>query len=145
MGSVVQISLLRTLRKHTDGVLNAKKAFVAAMEITAETFGIEKVRPYTPEQLITKIMAAYRSAKSEQRQIMKEKKNFLKNIWSKIWDKKKVRVNNKAVRKLFLGQVLIDKDNPSINSNTTTEYLIANLFIYLMLWRRKKIKKKTGE
>jgi hypothetical protein len=37
--------------------------------------------------------------------------------------------------------VLIDKDNPSISLITTTEHLIANLFIYLMLWRRKKIKK----
>jgi hypothetical protein len=63
----------------------------------------------------------------------------------KIWDKDKVRINKKAAKKLFLGQVLIDKNNPSISSNTSTEHLIANLFIYLMLWRRKKIKKKTGD
>ena len=145
MGSVVQFSLLRTLRHHTDGLLTAKKVFFAAMEITADTFGIEKIRPYTPEQLITKIMAAYRSAKSEHSQIMKEKKNFVKNLLGKIWDKNKIRINSKAARKLFLGHVLIDKENPSISSNTTTEYLISNLFIYLMLWRRKKIMKKTGD
>jgi hypothetical protein len=90
-------------------------------------------------------MAAYRSAKSEHSQIMKEKKNFVKNLLGKIWDKNKIRINSKAARKLFLGHVLIDKENPSISSNTTTEYLISNLFIYLMLWRRKKIMKKTGD
>jgi len=145
MGTVVQFSLLRTLRNHTNGLLSAKNAFFAAMEITAEIFGIEKVRPYTPEQLITKIMAAYRSVKSEHVQIMKEKKGLLRNMLKKIWDKDKVRINKKAAKKLFLGQVLIDKNNPSISSNTSTEHLIANLFIYLMLWRRKKIKKKTGD
>jgi phage terminase large subunit-like protein len=138
---VLQFSLLRTLRNNTDGVLTAKRVFFAGMEITANMFGIEKIRAYTPEQLITKIMAAYRSAKSAHRQIMKEKNNFFKNLIDKIWDKNRIRFNGKAAKKLYLGQVLIDKDNPSINLITTTEHLIANLFIYLILWRRKKIKK----
>ena len=139
--SVLQFSLLRTLRNNTDGVLTAKRVFFAGMEITANTFGIEKIRAYTPEQLIAKIMAAYRSAKSAHRQIMKEKNNFFKNLIDKIWDKNRIRFDGKAAKKLYLGQVLIDKDNPSISLITTTEHLIANLFIYLMLWRRKKIKK----
>ena len=144
MNNVVQFSILKTLRNHSCGTLDAKKAFFAAMEITADIFGIEKTRAYTPEQLITKILIAYRSVQSEKKELEKSKKNIFKFIWRKIWDKNKVRINKKAIQKLFLGQVLIDRDKLSINSNTTAEYLISNLFIYLILWRRKRLKIQRG-
>ena len=144
MNNVVQFSILKTLRNHSCGTLDAKKAFFAAMEITADIFGIEKTRAYTPEQLITKILIAYRSVQSEKKELEKSKKNIFKFIWRKIWDKSKVRINKKAIQKLFLGQVLIDRDKLSINSNTTAEYLISNLFIYLILWRRKRLKIQRG-
>jgi len=104
MNKVVQFSILRTLRNHSDGTLDAKKAFFAAMEITADIFGIEKIRAYTPEQLITKILIAYRSVQTEKKEFEKSKKNIFKFIWGKIWDKNKVRINKKAVQNYFLGR-----------------------------------------
>lgn len=144
LNGAIQFSLLRTLRNHTDGELTAKKAFIAAMEITANAFGIDNTRAYTPQQLIKKILGLYNSIKQEQLQLKKEKSNSFKALWGKITGKKRVRLSKAALKKLYLGQVLLDSDSPSINVNTPTEYLIANLFLYLMLWRLKKIKDFTG-
>jgi hypothetical protein len=117
---------------------------IAATEITAEVLGIDKIYEYTMDELIQAELDAYNVIKKETPTAAAVDKKFFKNIISKIWDRKKLRFNSAAMKKIYLGQVLIDKDAVSFDVNTPTEYMIANLFIYLMLWRKKK-NKAAGE
>ena len=142
--SLLQFQLLRTLRNHSNGFLTEKKALLAATEITAEVLGIDRIHEYTMDELIQAELDAYNVIKKETPTAAAVDKKFFKNIISKIWDRKKLRFNSAAMKKIYLGQVLIDKDAVSFDVNTPTEYMIANLFIYLMLWRKKK-NKAAGE
>jgi len=142
--SLLQFQLLRTLRNHSEGFLTEKRALIAAIEITADVLGIEKIHEYTVDELIQAELDAYNVIKKETPTASAVDRKFFNNIISKIWDRKKLRFNDAAMKKIYLGQVLIDKDAVSFDVNTPTEYLIANLFIYLMLWRMKK-NKAVGE
>jgi NTE family protein len=142
--SLLQFQLLRTLRDHSVGFLTQQRALYAAIEITADVLGIEKTREYAVDEIIQAELDAYGAIKKEAPETSVTDKKFFNNIMNKIWDRKKLRFNNAAMRKIYLGHVLIDKDAVSFDTNTLTEYLIANLFIYLMLWRKKK-NKAAGE
>ena len=68
------------------------------MEITADIFGIEKTRAYTPEQLITKILIAYRSVQSEKKELEKSRKIFSNLFGEKYGIKVKLELIKKQYR-----------------------------------------------
>jgi NTE family protein len=59
LASVLTWRLLKNLRKYTTGNLDAANAFLAAMEIAAETLEIDRIREYSREALARKIIKTY--------------------------------------------------------------------------------------
>lgn len=53
--------LFKNLRKYTDKHLGPANAVIAAAEIAAETFEIDRVREYSSESIVKKIMKTHRS------------------------------------------------------------------------------------
>ena len=53
--------LFKNLRKYTDNHLGPANAVIAAAEIAAETFEIDRVREYSSEAIVKKIMKTHRS------------------------------------------------------------------------------------
>lgn len=79
-----QRRLLKNLRKYTDKHLGPANAVIAAAEIAAETFEIDRVREYSSEALVKKIMKTHRSIMRgfipENHRIDRLKKRLMKHM-----------------------------------------------------------------
>ncbi len=79
---ILQKRLLKNLRKYTSKRLNPANAVIAAAEIAAETFEIDRVREYSSEALVKKIIKTHRSVMRgfipETHRIDRLKKQFMK-------------------------------------------------------------------
>lgn len=137
VAKVIRLAILRTLKRHCKGPLDNKRAFIAAMEISANTLGIEKFEIYKVDQLIRKIIAEYGNVKNEMREIRKQEGNFFAKVFHRVWDKEKIRLNKKAVRKIYLSHAIPEGDT-KIATNIPVDLLITNLFVYLVMYRIRK-------
>jgi len=76
--------LFKNLRKYTKRHLSPANAVIAAAEITAETFEIDRVREYSSEAIVKKIMKTHRSVMSgfisENHRIDRLKKQLMKYL-----------------------------------------------------------------
>ncbi|MBN2559005.1 MAG: patatin-like phospholipase family protein [Clostridia bacterium] len=110
--------LFRTLRKYTDESLNPENAVIAAAEIAAETFEIKRVREYSDEALVKKIMKTHRSV--------------MKGIISETHriDRLKIRLSSLLIKDDEFPGVLLLMTLPKI--------FITNIFIFIMKKRMAK-------
>ncbi|MDX1357496.1 MAG: hypothetical protein R3232_01560, partial [Clostridia bacterium] len=81
---LLQNRLFKNLRKYTSEQLNPENAVIAAAEIAAETFEIDRVREYSSEALVKKIMKTHRSVMRgfipETHRIDRLKKRLMKHM-----------------------------------------------------------------
>lgn len=104
--------LFKTLRKYTDGNLNPANAIIAAAEISAETFEINRVREYSGEALVKKIMKTHRSVTKG---IISETHRI---------DRLKIKLSNFLIKGDEFPGILLLLTLPKV--------FIANIFIFLM-------------
>ena len=112
---LLQNIVFRNLRKYTEKHLNPANAVIAAAEIAAETFEIDRVREYSCEALVKKIMKTHRSIMRgfipENHRIDRLKKRLMKHM------------------------IQGDEFPSTVMLLTAPKIFISNLFIYLMKQR----------
>lgn len=116
---LLQKIVFKNLRRYTDKHLNPANAVIAAAEIAAETFEIDRVREYSSEALVKKIIKTHRSIMRgfipENHRIDRLKKRLMKYM------------------------VQGDEFPSTVMLLTAPKIFIANLFIYLMKQRMGQI------
>jgi len=128
----IRKQILKTLKKHINGKISKENSIIAAMEITAEVLNIDRAKEYTALQLTNEILTIHS-------QIKRNKRSSMKSMSKYIWQKNKIKFNKRNMQKLFTPYVIKEKDLPSIMMLITLPKLyIANLYIYIMLWRKNK-------
>ena len=124
--------IIRTIRKHVDKKINEENTLIATMEITAEVFSIERLKEYTYTQLLDEILKKYYEIKNSE-------KHPIKKLSNNIWKKRKIKFNSRTIKNLFTPYMIRKKDLPSMFMLITLpKFYIVNLFIYIVLWRKKK-------
>lgn len=133
----ISYPLLRTIYKYVKGKLGSGTLIQAAAEITAEIFGVNRLKVYTWDELIDEIMNVYDSIKAANtparsanvlNTLLRSRKAEdidrldIKDLVSLNTDFTAQDVNSKLYRKLMA--IFLPKA------------CIANVFISLMLWRR---------
>ncbi|MBN1624154.1 MAG: patatin-like phospholipase family protein [Clostridia bacterium] len=109
--------LLKNLREYTNNSLNPANAVMAAAEIAAETFEIDRVREYSCEALVKKIIKTHKKVMS----------GFLPETHQ--IDRLRLRLSKHLVKgDEFPGPLLL---------MTMPKLFITNIFIYLMRKRMK--------
>ena len=104
--------LFKVLRKYTDKHLDPANAVIAAAEISAETFEIDRIREYSCEALVKKIMKTHRSV---MRGFISETRRI---------DRLKLELSKFLIRDDEFPGILILLTMPKI--------FITNVFIFLM-------------
>lgn len=119
--SIIIKILLKNLRKYTKETLNEVNVIMAAAEIAAETFEIDRIREYSREELVKKVMKTYKA-------IMADKISV--NNKSRI-GMLKIRLSKKLIRENEMPRTILLMTLPKI--------YITNLFIYIVTCRMNKI------
>ena len=136
---IINYPLLRTLYKYTVGRLTSSSIIHAAVEISAEVYGIERLKAYTWEELIEEVLEAYTAVKISSTSANNEglMKNLLKS--RRLEDLEKLDLKG-------LASINTDFENQDINSKLNRKLMaifipkvcIANIFVSLMLWRSRE-------
>lgn len=109
---ILQNRLFKNLRKYTDKHLGPANAVIAAAEIAAETFEIDRIKEYSSEALVKKIIKTHKSIMSsllaENHRIDRLKKTLMKHM------------------------IKGDEFPSALLLITMPKIFITNLFIYLM-------------
>lgn len=110
--------LLKNLREYTNESLNPANAVMAAAEIAAETFEIDRVKEYSCEALVKKIVKTHKKIMG----------GFLPETHH--IDRLRIRLSKHLIKKdEFPGPLML---------MTMPKLFIANMFIYLMKKRMKE-------
>ncbi len=107
--------LFKNLRKYTQKSLNPANAVIAAAEVAAETFEIDRIREYSSEAFIKKIMKTHRSV---MREFIPENHRI-----------------NRLKKRLMKYMVKGDEFPGTLILLTMPKIFITNIFIYLMKQR----------
>jgi len=117
VNKLLQRRLLHHLRHYTNNQLSPENAVIAAAEIAAETLEIDRVREYSSEALVKKIMKTHRSI---MRGFLPENNRI---------DRLRIRLSKSLVKgDEFPGPLML---------LTMPKIFITNIFIYLMKKRMK--------
>lgn len=135
--------VMRTIRQYTDDKLSLSTMLPAMAEITAEQIGIERVCPYTLDELIDRILKEHESIK-----IQSDFNEYIKNLKELIQSRSQREFNRELRKAIIEGKFLIYY-NPDINEEdegvkrfrrfiamTFPRISIANMFISIVLSRR---------
>ena len=136
---IINYPLLRTLYKYTLGLLNSASIIHAAAEITAEVYGIERLKVYTWEELIEAVLHAYTAVKANN--TTDDNTGLIKTLLRsrRLEDLEKLDIKG-------LASINTDFENQDINSKLYRKLMaifvpkicIANIFVSLMLWRNRE-------
>jgi NTE family protein len=136
---IINYPLLRTLNKYVVGRLNSANIVHAAAEISAEVYGIERLKVYTWEELIEEVLQAYTAVKISSTSVNYE--GLMKNLLQsrRLEDLEKLDIKG-------LASINTDFENQDINSKLYRKIMaiflpkvcIANIFVSLMLWRSRE-------
>lgn len=133
---IISYPLLRTIHKYTKGKLSSKNLVQAAAEITAEVFGVNRLREYTWDELAGEIMQSYNVIKAESTPA--NNTNMLSSLLRSRKAEDIELLDLKALSILYTD--FTDQDmNSKLYRKLTAIFLpkvcIANIFLSLMLWR----------
>lgn len=118
VNKMLQKRLLRNLRKYTDDKLNPENAVIAAAEIAAETLEVGRIREYSVEALVKKIIKTHSSV---MRGFLPENNRI---------DRLRLRLSKSLIKgEEFPGPLML---------MTMPKIFITNVFIYIMKKRMKK-------
>ncbi|HHV60222.1 MAG TPA: patatin-like phospholipase family protein [Clostridiaceae bacterium] len=140
---IANYRILRTIKGYVNGELNAGNIVLAALEITAEVFGIDSLNTYNPDELANLIFKEYCELKES-----KFLSNPLSNIKSLIPDKVS---DLRSADAKYLACIGVGSDE-SINmilyrkflATTLPKICIANLFLSLMAVRMEESENMPG-
>lgn len=127
--------IIRTLRKYTDGKIDGENVLIAAIEIAAEVFNIERLQEYSVTELSDEILKQYDKIK-------KSGHNPIKSLSRNLKKARTASSSRKAIKSLFTPYIINEKELPSMLMLVALPKLyIANLLIYILLWRKKRNKR----
>lgn len=132
----ISYRIIRTIKDYLSDSLDADTSILAAAEITAEVFGLEKLKIYTLEELAYRILKEYYSIKNNE---------LLKNPLASIRKMVPDNINHLklADRKYLAGIGVGINKNPhtilyrKFLATTLPKICVANLFISLMIYRKQ--------
>ena len=137
---LINYPLLRTLYKYLNGRLSAASLIYSSAEIAAEIFGIERLKAYTWDELITEVLTAYEAVKNNTTEAKNQ--GLIGNL---LRSRKPEDIETLDIK--GLASINTDFENQDVNSKLYRKLMaiflpkvcIANIFVSLMLWRRREI------
>jgi NTE family protein len=123
--------MLRRLKNYCGTNFDEVSGFVAAMEITADILKVDRLKVYTIPTLADAILGKYKEVIQDT-----SDDNPMKEIADLLWKPKKVgKYRRQSLKSIIMEKM--DSGKQKILFTGNPDLLIANLFLYMLLFRRK--------
>jgi NTE family protein len=138
--NLINYPLLRTLYKYVIGKLTSTNIIHAAAEIAAEVYDVERLVPYTWDELIDEVLKSYTAIKISNSASSSEglMKTLLRS--TRLEDLETLDMKGLAsINTNFENQDINTKLYRKLMAVFVPKVCIANIFVSLMLWRSSKL------
>lgn len=136
---LINYPLLHLMRKYVKGKLNSANLIQAAAEISAEVFGVERLKVYTWSELVQETLSAYNTVKAGSNAAKNQ--NLIKSLLqsTRLEDLETLDIKGlAAINTDFQDQDVNSKLYRKLMAIFAPKVCIANTFISLLLWRSRE-------
>ena len=131
--------MIRRLKKYTEDDMDEKAGFIAAMEITADVLRVDRLKVYTLKSLVDTILKKYKELKNDT-----SDKHPVKEISRILWDMNTLGFRTEEIKNVinpyfYFKGIQERSGRHKILITGYPDLCIANIFIYLLLWRKHEI------